>query len=67
MDLADVVPIDDYYLPSWEVFLICVILFVGLCNLAFIVLRYRLKLPGSSQMAFDQIKWIRKLSPPRVC
>lgn len=47
-------------LSSWNVFLVCVIIFVGLCNIAFIVLRYRLKLPGASKMAGDQLKWIRK-------
>ena len=47
-------------LPSWNVFLVCVIIFVGLCNVAFITLRYRLKLPGASKMAGDQLKWIRE-------
>lgn len=47
-------------LSSWNVFLVCVIIFVGLCNIAFIVLRYRLKLPGASKMAGDQLKWIRE-------
>ncbi|WVR04423.1 hypothetical protein IAU60_001425 [Kwoniella sp. DSM 27419] len=51
-------PVDGYYLPSWQVTLVCIVLFAGLCNLAFIILRYRLKLPGSSHMAVDQIKWI---------
>ncbi|ODO03115.1 hypothetical protein I350_05960 [Cryptococcus amylolentus CBS 6273] len=45
-------------LPSWEVNLVCIILFVGLCNVAFIVLRYRLKIPDCSKLAFDQIKWV---------
>jgi hypothetical protein len=54
------VPIDQYYLPSWNVTIVCLILFVGISNLAYIILRYRLKLPGASQMAFDQIKWIRE-------
>lgn len=47
-------------LPSWDVFLVCVIIFVGMCNVAFITLRYRLKLPGASKMAGDQLKWIRQ-------
>ncbi|TYJ52434.1 hypothetical protein B9479_006975, partial [Cryptococcus floricola] len=51
-------PVDGYYLPSWEVNLVCIILFVGLCNVAFIVLRYRLKIPDCSKLAFDQIKWV---------
>ncbi|WRT65030.1 uncharacterized protein IL334_001972 [Kwoniella shivajii] len=51
-------PVDGYYLPSWEVTLVCIILFTGLCNVAFIVLRYRLKIPNCSQLAVDQIKWI---------
>jgi hypothetical protein len=54
------VSIDQYYLPSWNVTIVCLILFVGISNLAYIILRYRLKLPGASQMAFDQIKWIRE-------
>ncbi|OCF41165.1 hypothetical protein I317_04995 [Kwoniella heveanensis CBS 569] len=45
-------------LPSWQVTLVCIILFTGLCNVAFITLRYRLKLPNCGQMAVDQIKWI---------
>jgi len=49
-------------LPSWNVFLVCVIIFIGLCNVAFITLRYRLKLPGASKMAADQLKWIRESS-----
>ena len=46
-------------LSSWQVTLVCIILFVGICNVAFIVLRYRLKLPDCSRLAFDQLKWIR--------
>lgn len=57
-DLA--VPVDQYYLPSWNVCLICIILFVGLCNIAFIVLRYRLKIPDAAKLGADQILWIRK-------
>lgn len=49
-------------LPSWEVTLVCIILFVGICNVAFITLRYRLKIPNCGQLAIDQIKWIRKSS-----
>nr|XP_031861885.1 uncharacterized protein CI109_002714 [Kwoniella shandongensis]KAA5528957.1 hypothetical protein CI109_002714 [Kwoniella shandongensis] len=51
-------PVDGYYLPSWDVTLVCIVLFVGICNVAFITLRYRLKIPNCSQLAFDQIKWI---------
>ncbi|OCF59087.1 hypothetical protein L486_03586 [Kwoniella mangroviensis CBS 10435] len=51
-------PVDGYYLPSWKVTLVCIILFTGLCNVAFITLRYRLKIPNCGQLAFDQIKWI---------
>ncbi|CAD6566589.1 MAG: hypothetical protein TREMPRED_002808 [Tremellales sp. Tagirdzhanova-0007] len=51
-------PVDEYYLPSWYVSLVCIVLFVGLCNVAFITLRYRLKLPDSGRTSFDQIKWI---------
>jgi hypothetical protein len=54
------VPVDGYYLPSWNVTLVCIVLFVGICNVAYITLRYRLKIPGAGRMAFDQIKWIRK-------
>ncbi|KAL7424393.1 hypothetical protein Q5752_000075 [Cryptotrichosporon argae] len=52
------IPLDGYYLSSWDVTLVCIVLFVGLCNVSFIALRYRLKLPGFSTMAWDQIKWI---------
>ncbi|WVQ83999.1 hypothetical protein IAT38_006144 [Cryptococcus sp. DSM 104549] len=52
------IPVDGYYLPSWQVNLVCIILFVGLCNIAFITLRYRLKIPDCSKLAWDQIKWI---------
>lgn len=48
-------------LPSWEVNLVCIMLFVGLYNIAFIILRYHLKIPDCTRLAFDQIKWIRKL------
>ncbi|EIW68701.1 hypothetical protein TREMEDRAFT_11927, partial [Tremella mesenterica DSM 1558] len=51
-------PVDAYYLPSWQVTFVCIILFVGLCNVAFITLRYRLKLPDCSTDAINQIKWI---------
>ena len=47
-------------LPSWEISLVCIILFIGLGNVAFIVLRYRLKLPDSGRVAMDQLKWIRE-------
>jgi hypothetical protein len=39
---------------------VCIIVFVGLCNVSFAVLRYRLKIPGAGKMAFDQLKWIRE-------
>jgi hypothetical protein len=42
-------------------------LFIGLCNIAFITLRYRLKLPGASKMAADQLKWIRTFSTRGFC
>ncbi|WWC87221.1 uncharacterized protein L201_002109 [Kwoniella dendrophila CBS 6074] len=51
-------PVDGYYLPSWKVTLVCIVLFVGICNVSFITLRYRLKVPNCSQLAIDQIKWI---------
>jgi hypothetical protein len=54
-------------LPSWDVTLVCIILFIGLCNIAFVTLRYRLKLPGASKMAADQMKWIRMSSTAWLC
>ncbi|KAK4689791.1 hypothetical protein P7C73_g331, partial [Tremellales sp. Uapishka_1] len=45
-------------LESWYVTLVCIILFVGLSNVSFITLRYRLKVPDCGKLAFDQIKWI---------
>ena len=42
--------------------LVCIVLFVGICNVAFITLRYRLKLPDCSRDAVNQIKWIRASS-----
>jgi hypothetical protein len=47
--------------------LVCILLFIGLCNIAFITLRYRLKLPGASKMAADQLKWIRKFTTRGFC
>ena len=57
------VPHDGYYLSSWKITLVCIILFAGICNVSAIVLRYRLKLPDCSNMAINQIKWTRKLRP----
>lgn len=54
------VPLDGYYLTSWDITLVCIILFIGLCNIALITLRYRLKVPDSGKMAVDHLKWIRK-------
>jgi hypothetical protein len=54
------VNIDNYYLPSWNITLVCLVLFGGICNVAFITLRYRLKAPDAAQMSAAQIKWIRE-------
>ncbi|WWC59194.1 uncharacterized protein I303_101743 [Kwoniella dejecticola CBS 10117] len=55
-------PVDGYYLNSWKITLVCLTIFTGLSNLAYIVLRYRLKVPDSSRLAVDQIKWIPYLT-----
>lgn len=54
------VPVDAFYLPSWYVTLVCIVLFGGICNLGYIVLQYRLKMPDCSRLAFDRIIWIRE-------
>jgi len=53
---------DTYYVTSWQVFFICVLLFQGLSNIAVCILRYRLKLEGAGRIALQQFKWIR-MSP----
>ena len=55
-------PLDGFYLPSWNVTIVCIILFGGICNVAAITLRYRLKLPECGRMAVDQLKWLRECS-----
>lgn len=52
------VPVDGYYLGSWQITFACICLFIGLCNVSFITLRYRLKQPDAAKVAFDQLKWI---------
>lgn len=54
---------DSFYVSSWQVFFICMLLFQGLNNLAVCILRYRLKLEGAGKTALQQIKWIRELGP----
>ena len=58
-ELTTAVEVDQYYLSSWDITLVCIILFIGLSNVAFITLRYRLKLPDAGHMSWEQIKWIR--------
>lgn len=51
---------DTFYVSSWQVFFICLLLFPGLSNLAVCILRYRLKMPGAGHLALQQVKWIRE-------
>lgn len=52
------IPTDAYYLGSWEITFACICLFIGLCNVSFITLRYRLKQPDAAKASFDQLKWV---------
>jgi len=51
---------DTFYVTSWQVFFICLILFSGLNNVATCILRYRLKLEDAGKTAIQQFKWVRK-------
>lgn len=50
---------DTFYLSSWQVFFICILLFPGLSNVTDCILRYRLKMEGAGRVALQQLKWIR--------
>jgi len=50
---------DTFYVSSWQVFFICILLFPGLNNLTDCILRYRLKMEGAGRVALQQLKWIR--------
>ncbi|KAL7418822.1 hypothetical protein Q5752_006506 [Cryptotrichosporon argae] len=49
---------DSFYVDSWEVFFICLLVFQGLSNVGTMILRYRLKLANSGRDALAQIKWM---------
>lgn len=51
---------DTFYVTSWQVFFICLLLFSGLNNLSLCILRYRLKLEDAGKTAIQQFKWVRK-------
>ncbi|GFZ47911.1 hypothetical protein JCM24511_05658 [Saitozyma sp. JCM 24511] len=49
---------DSFYSTSWNVLFVCLLLFMGLHNVVFCLLRYRLKLPMAGSLAVQQFKWI---------
>lgn len=58
---------DTFYVTSWQVFFICLLLFQGLNNVAVCILRYRLKLEGAGRIALQQFKWIRESLYRLIC
>lgn len=57
------VPIDGFYLSGWKIMILTLIVFPGLGNLASIILRFRLKVPGTGRFSWFQFKYLRKYLP----
>nr|ODN76418.1 hypothetical protein L203_06374 [Cryptococcus depauperatus CBS 7841] len=51
-----------YRQSYWDVILVCVVI-AALCNVVFVMLRYRLKSPDGLRLVFDQMKWIHTSIP----
>lgn len=51
-------PIDDFYMHSFEIWLACTVVFPGLGNIAFTLLEYRLGTRGLLSAFIENFTWI---------
>ncbi|KAJ9113692.1 hypothetical protein QFC22_006001 [Naganishia vaughanmartiniae] len=52
------IPVDAFYLNGWKILILVLIVFPGLGNLASIILRFRLKVPGTGTFARNQVTYL---------